>query len=134
MNRSKLFVGLLALGISVPVLAQQYKVTGQVPIEGAGGWDYAYVDASNRQLYIAHNTQVDVVNLDTEKPVATITGMAHVHGIATADDLNRGFISDGGDNVVVVFDLKSNAVLQRVKAGTNADGILYDAPSQRVLT
>jgi YVTN family beta-propeller protein len=132
MLRSKLFMVLLSLGISAPVFAQQYKVTGQIPVDGAGGWDYAYVDSSNRQLYVAHNTQVDVVNLDSEKPVASITGLKHVHGIATADELNRGFISDGGDNVVVVFDLKSNAVLQRVKAGTNPDGILYDVPSQRV--
>jgi DNA-binding beta-propeller fold protein YncE len=132
MNRLKLCAVLLVLGISAPVLAQQYKVTGQIPIEGVGGWDYAYVDFSNRRLYIAHNTQVDVISLDSEKPVATITGMKHIHGIAAADELNRGFISDGGDNVVVVFDLKSNAVLQRVKAGANPDGILYDAPSQRV--
>ena len=58
--------------------------------------------------------------------------MKRIHGIAVADDLNRGFISDGGDDVVVIFDLKSNAVLQKVPAGKNPDGILYDPYSKRV--
>ena len=73
-----------------------------------------------------------MVDLDSEKPVAKITGMKRIHGIAVADDLNRGFISDGGDDVVVIFDLKSNAVLQKVPAGKNPDGILYDPYSKRV--
>ena len=46
--------------------------------------------------------------------------------------LAAGFISDGGDNVVVIFDLKSREVLQKVAAGTNPDGILYDQSSKRV--
>ncbi len=132
MRRLTLCALLMFAGISASLHAQQYKVTGQIAIDGAGGWDYAYVDQSNHQLYIAHNTQVDVVDLRSEKPVASITGLKHVHGIATVDDLNRGFITDGGDNVVVVFDLKTNSILQRVKAGTNPDGVVYDAPTQRV--
>ena len=120
------------LGISASLFAQQYKVTGQIPIEDPGGWDYAYVDSVNRQLYVTHGTQVQVVDLNTEKPTVKITGMKRIHGVATADELNRGFISDGGDNAVVVFDLKSNEILQRVKAGNNPDAILYDAPTQRV--
>ena len=41
------------------------------------------------------------------KVVGTITETNGVHGIAIADDLGRGFISDGGDNDVTVFDLKT---------------------------
>jgi len=132
MRRSMRFAFLLSLGISTALFAQQYKVTGSIPIDGGGGWDYAYVDSANRQLYVTHGTEVQVVDLNTEKPTAKITGMKRLHGVATADELNRGFISDGGDNVVVVFDLKTNEILQRVKAGTNPDAILYDASTQRV--
>ena len=32
----------------------------------------------------------------------------------------------------MVFNLKTHAVLQKVKAGTNPDGILYDPASKRV--
>jgi len=132
MRRSILLAFLVTLVISVPLFAQQYKVSGSIPIEGAGGWDYAYVDSANHTLYVTHGTEVQVVDLNTEKPTARITGMKRLHGVATADELNRGFISDGGDNMVVVFDLKTNEILQRVKAGTNPDAIVYDAPTQRV--
>jgi len=132
MRRSIRIPFLVTLGISVPLFAQQYKVTGQIPIEGAGGWDYAYVDSANHTLYVTHGTEVQVVDLNTEKPTAKITGMKRIHGVATADELNRGFISDGGDNTVAVFDLKTSEILQRVKAGTNPDAIVYDVPTQRV--
>ena len=66
------------------------------------------------------------------KPIAKIAGMNRIHGIAVADDLNRGYISDGGDDVIVIFDLKSQSVLQKVPAGKNPDGILYDPYSRRI--
>jgi YVTN family beta-propeller protein len=112
--------------------AQQYKISTRIPFPGEGGWDYLLAESSNRQLYVSHGTQVEVVDLDSEKPVAKITGMKRIHGIAIANEFNRGYISDGGDDVVVVFDLKSNAVLQKVPAGKNPDGILYDPYSKRV--
>jgi DNA-binding beta-propeller fold protein YncE len=127
---------LLLLWLVTPLFAQQsapqYKVTGSIPIEGAGGWDYAYIDSANRTLYVTHGTELQLIDLATEKPTAKITGMNRLHGVATADDLNRGFTSDGGDNVVVIFDLKTNQILQRVKAGTNPDAIIYEPTTQRV--
>jgi YVTN family beta-propeller protein len=126
-----LITALLLLG-SLAVDAQQYKISGRIPFPGEGGWDYLAVDSASRRLYVSHSTQVEVVDLDSEKPVAKITGMKRIHGIAIADDFNRGYISDGGDDVVVIFDLKSNAVLQKVPAGKNPDGILYDPYSKRI--
>jgi len=130
--RSTLAAVLILLSVSLAANAQHYKVTGNIPIPGEGGWDYLYADSAGRTLYVAHNTVVDVVNLDSEKPVGKISGMKHVHGIAVAHSLNRGFISDGGSGEVVVFNLKTHAVVQKVKAGVNPDGILYDPGSKRV--
>jgi YVTN family beta-propeller protein len=132
MRRICLFIGLLLLGLSLQGNAQHYKVNGRIPLGGEGGWDYLFADSANGQLYVSHGTQVEVVDLASEKPVAKITGMKRIHGIAVANDLNRGYISDGGDDVVLIFDLKSNAVLQKVPAGKNPDGILYDPYSRRV--
>lgn len=131
MCRSILLTALL-IGNSLALNAQQYSVTSRIPIGGEGGWDYLYADSANRQLYVSHGTEVQVVDLDSEKPTAKITGMKRIHGIAVADDLNRGFISDGGDDAVVIFDLKTNSVVQKVKAGAHPDGILYDSASKRV--
>ena len=132
MLRRTFFALTFLAGTVMSLQAQTYKVTGQIPIAGAGGWDYAFVDPANHRLYVTHSTQVEVIDLASEKPVATITGFQRLHGVATADEFNRGFISDGGANEVAVFDLKSNTVLQKVKAGTNPDGILYDPATKRV--
>ena len=130
--RALLLTTALLLFGALAAQPQQYKISGRIAMEGEGGWDYLLVDSANRQLYVSHNTQVEVVDLASEKPIAKITGMKRIHGIAVADDLNRGYISDGGDDAVVIFDLKSNAVLQKVPAGKNPDGILYDPYSKRV--
>jgi len=112
--------------------SQQYTITNRISFPGDSGWDYLFADSASRQLYVSHGGDLEVIDLDSQKPVARISGMKRIHGIAVATDLNRGFVSDGGSNVVVVFDAKSRAELQRVKTGTNPDGIVYDAPSKRV--
>jgi len=109
-----------------------YKVQKSIPVPGEGFWDYLTADSQNRRLYVSHNTEVDVLNLDTEAMVGKIPNTNGVHGIAIANDLNRGFVSDGRDNQVTIFDLKTLAVISTVKAGTNPDGIVYDPFSQRV--
>lgn len=113
------------------LFAQGYKVSGSISIGGTGGWDYLTADSANRRLYVSHAGDVVVIDLDTEKTIGTISGMEHIHGIAIADDLGKGFITDGGKNQVVVFDLKSMAIEKKVGAGTNPDGIVYDQPSHR---
>jgi YVTN family beta-propeller protein len=109
-----------------------YKLSKSIPIAGEGGWDYLYADSANRRLYVSHATEVVVLDLNTDTVIGNIPGTNGVHGIAVADDLNRGFISDGRDNQVTIFDLKNLNVISTVKAGTNPDGIVYDPYSKRV--
>jgi YVTN family beta-propeller protein len=47
---------------------------------------------------------------------------------------NRGFTSNGRDNSVSVFDLKSLKVLSKIPVGKNPDAIIYDPASGRVFT
>lgn len=111
---------------------QNYKKTGTITIGGTGGWDYLTADSENNRLYVSHAGEVVVIDLKTEKPVGKISGMSRIHGIAIANDLNTGYISDGASNDVVFFDLKTLEIKKKVKAGTNPDGIVYDPPSKRV--
>lgn len=119
----------VASGLS---FAQSYKKTGAIAIGGTGGWDYLTADSENHRLYVSHAGEVVVIDLETEKPVGKISGMSRIHGIAIANDLNTGFISDGATNEVVFFDLKTLEIKKKVKAGTNPDGIVYDPASKRV--
>lgn len=127
---------LMALLFSVAALAAapNYKVIGHIKIGGAGRWDYVYADSANHRLYVSHATQTDVIDTASDKVAGTIPGTNGVHGIAVANDLGRGFTSDGMDNDVTVFDLKTLEVLGKVKTGTNPDSIVYEPVTHRVFT
>jgi YVTN family beta-propeller protein len=114
--------------------APTYKVITKIKIGGGNRWDYSYVDSNNHRLYVSHGTQTEVIDTNTDKLVGTIMGTNGVHGIAIADDLGVGFTSDGGDNDVTVFDLKTLAVKTKIKTGQNPDSIIYEPTSHRVFT
>jgi YVTN family beta-propeller protein len=111
-----------------------YKIVNKIKIGGGGRWDYAYADSANHRLYVSHGTQTEVIDTTTDTLVGTIPGTTGVHGIAIASDLGRGYTSDGGDNDVTVFDLKTLKVLSKVKTGQNPDAIIYEPVSHRVFT
>jgi YVTN family beta-propeller protein len=111
-----------------------YKVITKIKIGGATRWDYAYLDSANHRLYVSHATQTEVIDTTTDKLVGTIPDTKGVHGIAIATDLGKGFTSDGGDNDVTVFDLKTLKVLSKVKTGQNPDAIIYEPVTHRVFT
>jgi len=131
MKRSNIYAVSLLFASTV-FAAGSYKLVKSIPLAGDGGWDYLTADSDNRRLYVSHGTEVDVLNLDSEAMIGKIPNTNGVHGIALANDLGRGFISDGRDNQVTIFDLKTLAIISTVKAGTNPDGILYDPFSKRV--
>src|SRR5665213_2015583 len=124
----------ILLAASALAAAPTYKIVGKIKIGGAGRWDYSYSDSANHLLYVSHGTQTEVIDTSTDKLVGTIPGTTGVHGIAVADDLGRGFTSDGGDNDVTVFDLKTLKVLSKVKTGQNPDSIIYEPVTHRVFT
>ena len=125
---------LLILTVAALAAPPSYKVIDKIKIGGAGAWDYPQMDSANHRLYVSHGTQTEVIDTATGKLVGTIAGTNGVHGIAIANDLGRGFISDGRDNDVTIFDLKTLMVISKVKTGQNPDAIIYEPVSKRVFT
>jgi DNA-binding beta-propeller fold protein YncE len=111
-----------------------YKVAKTYKLGGEGGWDYLTADPEARRLYISRATHVVVIDLDSGKPVGEIADTPGVHGIALAPELGRGFVSNGREGTVSIFDMKTLATITKVKAGDNPDAILYDSASKRVFT
>lgn len=111
-----------------------YRLEKTVPLAGDGFWDYLGFDNANRHLFVTHGTHVMVLDADSQAVVGDIPDTAHVHGVAVADDLNRGFTSDGGDNTVTAFDLKTLKFIARYPTGQGPDSIAYDPVSHRVFT
>ena len=110
----------------------QWAVEKTFHIGGEGGWDYITVDAKNHRLYVPRSTHTMVIDADSGKTIADIPGQKHNHGVALAPAAGRGFITDGSGSIVI-FDLKTNAVLGTVAARPDADGIIFDKASGLVL-
>src|SRR3954469_9938391 len=85
-----------------------YKVVSKIKIGGGPRSDYTYVDTANHRLYVSHGTQTEVIDTSTDKLIATIPDTKGVHGIAVANDLGKGFTSNGQTNDVTIFDLKTS--------------------------
>jgi len=111
-----------------------YHVIKTYKLGGEGGWDYLSLDSSSRRLYISRATHVIVIDADSGKPVGDIPDTPGVHGIALAPELGRGFVSNGREGTVTIFDIQTLKLITKVKVGNNPDAILYDPATKRVFT
>jgi YVTN family beta-propeller protein len=109
-----------------------YHIIKKVPVSGTGSWDYVTVDEAGRRVYIAHATQVEVLDADTAEPVGTIPNTPGAHGVAVVPDLGRGFITAGKSDSVIIFDLKTLKPLGEVKVGKKPDAIIYDLATKQL--
>ncbi|MBZ5506680.1 MAG: c-type cytochrome [Acidobacteriia bacterium] len=113
----------------------QYQVKQKYVLGGEGGWDYLTFDSAGKRLFISRGTHVMVVDPYKGTVLGDIPDTPGVHGIALAQELGKGFTSNGRDNTITVFDLKTLKETARIKIeGENPDAILYDASSKRVFT
>ena len=123
---------LLLAAAAVAAAGPGYHIIATYKLGGDGGWDYLTVDAPARRLYISRATHVMVVDADSGKSVGDIADTPGVHGIALAPELGRGFVSNGREGTVSIFDPKTLATSSKVKVGDNPDAILYDSATKRV--
>jgi len=127
----------IALSSTLLILAQAsgpYHAITEIKIGGAGQWDYLTVDETGRRLYVAHSTQVEVIDIDANKAAGVIADTPGVHGFAPAPDLGKGFSSNGRGNNVSVVDLKTLMTTSQVVTGGNPDWIFYEPKSGEVYT
>jgi len=137
MDSRNLFAGFLIAIVSFTFCGSAaaqgtWAVEKTFHIGGEGGWDYVTADARNHRLYVPRSTHTMVIDADSGKTIADIPGQKHNHGVALVPEAGRGFISDGS-GAIVIFDLKTNAVLGTLKAHPDADGIIFDKASGLVL-
>lgn len=113
----------------------KYEVKQKYVLGGDGGWDYLTFDPAGKRLFISRGTHVMVVDPYKGSSIGDIPNTTGVHGIALAQDLGKGFTSNGRENTVTVFDLKTLKETAKIKIdGENPDAILYDPATHRVFT
>jgi len=130
----KVFLLIFLLSGFAMAASTGYHKSNEIKIGGAGSWDYLSVDVAARRLYVAHQSKIEVIDVDAGKKVGEILNTAGVHGIAVVSQLNKGFTSNGSTNDVNVVDLKTfQPIGMPIKVGTNPDSIMFEPMSARVL-
>ncbi len=135
MRMVQLSLAAFVLAGCLPAFAQtQWNVTRTMHIGGEGAWDYVTVDAATHRLFVTRSTHTMVIDAATGKTLGDIPGQKRSHGTAIVPELGRGFITDGGGSGgIVVFDLKTYAILGTLGAMPDADGIIYDKTQNLIL-
>jgi hypothetical protein len=95
-------------------------------------FDYITIDSPARRAYISHGTEIKVIDVDSGDQIGDIPGLQQDHGVAVASEFGKGFISDGAQGKVIIFDLKTLKVTGEAKADKGADCVIYDHFSKRV--
>ena len=113
--------------------APGFKVTKRYPVPGDGGFDYIVFDGSSNRLYVSHGTEMDVIDADSGKLLGKVEPTPGVHGVAIVPELHRGFVTNGGDGTVSVFDTNTFKTLKKIPVAKDPDFVFYDPKTKRVL-
>ncbi len=135
--RTRLLVpALVLLGavVAAPARAQDYHRTHTYTLGGDGGWDYIALDSVGHRLFIARQDRVMVVSADSGTLLGEIPGLNRAHGVAFDYAAHRGFATSGADSQVTIFDLRTLAVISKVTAAVDDDGIFWDPATRRIYT
>jgi DNA-binding beta-propeller fold protein YncE len=129
------FVTIALLSCFATAQQSGYRVLDKVKLGGEGGWDYLNADVKTGLLFISRGSHVQVMDMEKKALVGDIPNTNGVHGIALAHEFGKGYISDGRDTAVTVFEIATLKTLKVIKIkGINPDAILYDDFSKRIFT
>jgi YVTN family beta-propeller protein len=133
----RLLAGLVwaAAAGTVPALAAAdaeplYRLGGSVLLGPPERWDYLHYDAASQRIFIAHATEIDVVDGRRAVLLGRLGGIGGAHGVDLG--LGKGFAVNGDRGSVTVFDPATLQPQQEVKADADADALVYDPASRRV--
>ena len=125
---------LFAICVAAPGVGQgqTFKVE-KWDIKGDGGTDYVAAEAATGRVFVSRGTHMMVVEGATGKVLGDIANTPGVHGAGIATKAGHGFTTNGGDQTVTMFDLKTLAEIKRIKVGPGLDGIMYDEPDDKII-
>ena len=105
-----------------------------LPLPGnATRFDYQWIDAAARRLYIAHlgDGSLLVFDLDAQRVVEEIRGLPSVHGVVAVPSEHVVLATATAEKTLVVIDDRTFQIKARVPAGEYPNGLAFDAKSSR---
>lgn len=90
MNTNNIALSLILASLPLQA-APVYTKLAEIPIGGAGSFDYLNADGVGQRLYVSHGTEVVVIDTINNEIVGRIENTVGVHGFAFAAELGLGF-------------------------------------------
>jgi len=121
---------------SSSAFGQTLKQITQFDLPGPAGkrFDYLTIDPDDHYLISAHlaAAQTYVIDLRTNKVVATVTDTPGAEGVEYIPELRKFYTSNAYDNTIGVVDLKQMKVIKKLKTEAKPDGSTYAAPFHKL--
>jgi DNA-binding beta-propeller fold protein YncE len=97
-------------------------------------FDYLTIDDDGRYLISAHLAadRTYVIDLATNKVVATVTDTPGAEGVEYVPELKKFYTSNAHDNTIGVVDLKQMKVVKKLKTEAKPDGSAYATPFHKL--
>jgi DNA-binding beta-propeller fold protein YncE len=112
------------------------KKVAEFDLPGPTGkrFDYLTIDPDDHYLISAHLAagQTYVIDLRTNKVVATVTETPGVEGVEYVSELKKLYTSNAGENTIGVVDLKQMKVIKKLPTERKPDGSAYAAPFHKL--
>jgi len=125
-----------AVGIAGQTSGATLKKVAEFDLPGPGGkrFDYLTIDADDHYLIAAHLAagQTYVIDLRTNKVVATVDDTPGVEGVEYVPGVKKFYTSNALDNTLGVVDLRQMKVIKKLPTERKPDGIAYAAPFHKL--
>jgi DNA-binding beta-propeller fold protein YncE len=124
--------GALLVVSARPMAAPTFKME-KFDIKGDGGTDYVTAEDATGRVFVSRSNHMMVVDGATGKVLGDIPDTPGVHGAGIASKAGHLFTTNSGDQTVSMIDLKTLALIKKVKIGPGLDGIMYDEPDDKII-
>src|SRR5690348_14449593 len=112
------------------------KKIAEFDLPGPGGkrFDYLTIDPDDHYLISAHLAadQTYVIDLRTNKVVATVKDTPGAEGVEYVSELKKFYTSNARDNTIGIVDLKQMKVVKKLKTEAKPDGSACAAPFHKL--
>jgi DNA-binding beta-propeller fold protein YncE len=95
-------------------------------IGGTGNWDYLTVDPAARQLFVTHQTRIQVVDIDSGAVAGEVKGFSDAHAVVLDPNGQVGYASDERANAIQVFDRRTFQVTAKVQLPASPRALVFE--------
>src|SRR5467141_1747195 len=139
-NKGLMFLGIIALtgslGLSAKPAGPTLKKMTEFDLPGPPGkrFDYLTITPDDHYLLSTHLAagQMYVIDLRTNKIVATVLDTPGAEGVEYVPELKKAYTSNAGDNTIGVVDLRQMKVIKKIPTEAKPDGSTYAAPFHKL--